>query len=181
MGLATAGTSQAANAELTLTYSCTFMLIGAQDMPSKVTAEGLPDAAVVGQPTAEASTKVVTTVSQQASDVLNWLGATTVEGSLTTTIPVDNAGTAQNLTSTLTIPKSPVGTGIFDVTATGTLAPMTFANAGTARTGLGDAELTLTPRLSDGSETFLGTLKAPCVVKPGQNTQLHQFEVTATE
>ncbi|MFI6095154.1 DUF6801 domain-containing protein [Lentzea sp. NPDC051213] len=178
MSVATAGTSSAATAELNITYSCTFTLIGAQDQPSKVTSPNLPDSATVGVPTAVADTTVTTTVSETAANVLNWLGATTVEGTMTTKVPVDNAGTVQQLTSNLTIPVTPVApSGTFDVTAAGTLPSMTLANAGTTSISLGAAELTLTPRRSDGTETFLGTFKVPCSVKPGQNTKLYEFQV----
>jgi len=178
--IAAAGTgSAAADVELNITYSCTFTLIGAQDQPSTVTATGLPDAAVVGEPTAEAQTKVVSTVSKSASDVLKWLGAATVEGTLNTTNSVDNAGTVSQVTSSLVIPKTNVGTGdTFDVTATGTFPSLTLANAGTTSISLGNASLIITPRHADGSTTFLGTITNPCVVKAGQNTKLHEFQVS---
>lgn len=53
------------------------------------------------------------------------------------------------------------------------------AQIGPAATiSLGDAELKLTPRLADGSPTWLGTITVPCTVKAGQNTQFHSFPVT---
>lgn len=180
LSIAAAGTSSAdADVQLNITYSCTFTLIGAQDQPSVVTATNLPDSAVVGQPTAEAQTQVVSTVSASATSVLNWLGAATVEGTLSTTNTIDNAGTVSQVTSTLVIPKTNVASsGTFNVTATGTFPSLTLANAGATSISLGNASLTLTPRHADGSTTFLGTFTNPCVVKAGQNTKLHEFQVS---
>ena len=66
LSVATAGTSSAATGELNLTYSCAFLLIGAQDMPAHVTSADLPDSAAVGVPTAESHNTVTTTVSEDA-------------------------------------------------------------------------------------------------------------------
>ncbi len=176
--IAAAGTAQAADVTLDITYSCTFTLIGAQDQPSTVTATNLPDSATVGTPTAGGTTQVVSTVSEAATGVLNWLGATTVEGSLSTTNTINNAGAVSTITTSLTIPKTNVApSGTFTVTGTGTFPPLTLANAGTTSISLGNASLTLTPRHADGSTTFLGTFTSPCTVKAGQNTKLHEFQV----
>lgn len=177
--IAAAGTgSAAADVELTITYSCTFTLIGAQDQPTKVTATNLPDSATVGTPTAEAQTQAVSTVSESAAGVLRWIGAATVEGTLSTKNAINNAGTASEVTTQLTIPKTNVpASGTFDVTATGTFPSLTLANAGTTTISLGSASLVLTPRHADGSETFLKTFTSPCTVKAGQETKLHEFQV----
>ncbi|ANZ37228.1 hypothetical protein BBK82_15300 [Lentzea guizhouensis] len=178
MSIAAAGTSQAADVTLDITYSCTFTLIGAQDQPSTVTATNMPDSATAGVPTAEGQTQVVSTVSESATSVLNWLGAATVEGTLSTTNTINNAGTVSSATATLTIPKTNVApSGTFNVTGTGVFPSLTLANPGTTTINLGNASLTLTPRHADGSTTFLGTFTSPCTVKAGQNTKLHEFQV----
>lgn len=173
-----AGTSQAADVTLNITYSCTFTLIGLQDQPSTVTATNLPDSATVGTPTAGGQTRVVSTVSAAATGVLNWLGAATVEGTLSTTNTINNAGSVSSVTATLAIPKTNVASsGTFNVTGTGTFPSLTLTKAGTTTVNLGNASLTLTPRHADGSTTFLGTFTSPCTVKAGQNTKLHEFQV----
>ena len=178
LSVATAGTSSAATAELNITYSCNFSIIGAQDMPTTVSSADLPDSATVGVPTAVAHNTVKSTVSEDATTTLFWLGAKSVDGTMTSQVPVSNGGTVQTLTSSATIPNTPVPTsGTFDVTATGTLPSMTLANAGTATISLGNAELKLTPRQADGSPTWLGTITVPCTVKAGQNTQFYSFPV----
>lgn len=178
LSVATAGTSSAAPAELNITYSCNFTLIGAQDMPTTVSSTDLPDSATVGVPTAESTTTVKSTVSASATTTLNWLGAKSVDGTMTSQVPVTNEGATQTLTSVSTIPNTPVpSSGTFEVTATGTFPAMTLANAGTATISLGDAELKLTPRYANGSPTWLGTITVPCTVKAGQNTQFHSFPV----
>jgi len=178
LSVATAGTSSAATAELNITYSCNFTLIGAQDMPTTVTSANLPDSAAVGVPTAVSDTTVKSTVSENATSTLNWLGAKSVDGTMTSKVPVTNGGATQTLTSVSTIPNTAVPpSGTFDVTATGTFPAMTLANAGTATISLGNAELKLTPRYANGDPTWLGTITVPCTVKAGQNTSFYTFPV----
>jgi hypothetical protein len=178
LSVATAGMSSAATAELNVTYSCNFSIIGAQDMPAHVTSPDLPDSAAVGVPTAVAGTTVTSTVSEDATTTLAWLGAKSVDGTMTTKVAVANGAANQTVDSVSTIPNTPVpASGTFNVTATGTLPSLTLANAGTATISLGTASLKLTPRQADGSPTWLGTLTVPCTVKAGQNTQLHSFPV----
>ncbi|NKE63125.1 hypothetical protein FXN61_42945 [Lentzea sp. PSKA42] len=181
LSVVTAGTSSAATAELNITYSCNFSIIGAQDMPTTVSSADLPDSAVVGVPTAVSNTTVKSTVSEDATTTLGWLGAKSVDGTMTSNVPVTDGSATQTLTSVSTIPNTPVpASGTFDVTATGTLPAMMLANAGTAAISLGNAELKLTPRQADGSPTWLGTITVPCTVKAGQNTQLYSFPVAAS-
>ncbi|MFC3898550.1 DUF6801 domain-containing protein [Lentzea rhizosphaerae] len=178
LSVATAGTSSAATAELNITYSCNFALIGAQDMPTTVSSSDLPDSAAVGVPTAASNTTVKSTVSESATTTLGWLGAKSVDGTMTSNVPVTNGSATQTLTSVSTIPNTPVpASGTFEVTATGTFPAMTLANAGTATITLGNAELKLTPRYANGDPTWLGTITVPCTVKAGQNTTFHTFPV----
>lgn len=176
--VAMAGPSLAATAELNITYSCNFTLIGAQDMPTTVSSSNLPDSAAVGVPTAASDTTVKSTVSESATNTLAWLGAKSVDGTMTSQVPVTNGGSTQTLTSVSTIPNTAVpSSGTFDVTATGTFPAMTLANAGTATISLGNAELKLTPRYANGDPTWLGTITVPCTVKAGQNAQFYSFPV----
>ena len=176
--MVTAGTSSAAPASLNITYSCNFTLIGAQDMPTTVSSTDLPDSATVGVPTAVSNTTVTSTVSESATTTLAWLGAKSVDGTMTSQVPVVNGSATQTLTSVSTIPNTPVpSSGTFQVTATGTFPAMTLANAGSATISLGSAELKLTPRLANGDATWLGTITVPCTVKPGQSTTFYTFPV----
>ncbi|WP_434444435.1 DUF6801 domain-containing protein [Lentzea sp. E54] len=178
LSVATAGTSSAATAELSITYSCEFSIAGTHDMPSVVSSPNVPDSAAVGVPTAPASATVITTVSDDVRNTLWWIGGRSVDGTMTTNIAVDNAGTVQNLTSTLTIPNTPVpSSGSFQVVATGTLPALTLANAGTTSINLGAANLALTPRYANGDPTWIGVVHVPCTVKPGQVTKFHEFQV----
>ncbi|PWK79508.1 hypothetical protein C8D88_12435 [Lentzea atacamensis] len=178
LSVATAGTSLAGTAQLNITYSCNFSIIGAQDMPTTVSSSDLPDSATAGVPTAPSNTTVKSTVSEDATTTLFWLGAKSVDGTMTSQVPVTNEGATQTLTSVSTIPNTPVPTsGTFDVTATGTFPAMTLVNAGTATITLGSAELKLTPRQANGDPTWLGTITVPCTVKAGQNTQFYSFPV----
>ncbi|MEU0884838.1 DUF6801 domain-containing protein [Lentzea sp. NPDC005914] len=178
LSVVTAVPSLAATASLNITYSCNFTLIGAQDMPTTVSSADLPDAATVGVPTAVSNTTVKSTVSEDATTTLGFLGAKSVDGTMTSNVPVANGGATQTLTSVSTIPNTPVpSSGTFDVTATGTFPAMTLANAGSATISLGSATLKLTPRMADGSPTWLGTITVPCTIKAGQNTAFYTFPV----
>lgn len=178
LSVATAGTSSAATAELSITYSCQFSIAGTHDMPSVVSSPNVPDSAAVGVPTAPASATVTTTVSDDVRNTLWWIGGRSVDGTMTTNIAVDNAGAVQNLTSTLTIPNTPVpSSGSFQVVATGTLPALTLANPGTTSINLGEANLALTPRYENGDPTWIGVVNVPCTVKPGQVTKFHEFQV----
>ncbi|MGW6928486.1 DUF6801 domain-containing protein [Lentzea sp. NPDC054927] len=178
LSVATAGTSSAATAELSITYSCVFSIAGTHDMPSTVTSNDVPDSATVGVPTAPSTTSVVTTVSDDVRNTLWWIGGRSVDGTLTTNVTVDNAGSVQNLTSTSTIPNTAVpSSGSFQVTATGTFPALTLANAGTATISLGNAALALTPRYANGDPTWIGVVNVPCTVKAGQPTKFHEFPV----
>jgi hypothetical protein len=178
LSVATAGVSSAATAELNLTYSCAFAIIGAQDTPATVTSPDAPDSAAVGVPTAVSHNTVKSTVSEDATTTLAWLGAKTVDGTLTTTVTVSNEGTTQTLSSVAVIPSTAVpASGTFTVTAAGTMPSFTVTKAGSATISLGNSELKLTPRQADGSPTWLGTITNQCTVKPGQTTAFHTFPV----
>jgi hypothetical protein len=176
--VAMAGPSLAATASLNITYTCHFSLLGDQAMSATVSSADLPDSAAVGVPTASSTNTVTSVVPEVARGTLYFFGARTVEGTMTSTVPVTNGGATQTLTSVSTIPSTPIpANGTFQVTATGTFPAMTLANAGTATISLGDATLTLTPRNESGDTTLLGTLNVPCKVNAGQNTAFYTFPV----
>ncbi|MCR3752271.1 MULTISPECIES: DUF6801 domain-containing protein [Lentzea] len=178
LSVATAGTSSAATAELSLTYSCQFSVAGTHDVPTVVSSPNLPDSAAVGVPTEPASATVTSTVSDDVRNTLWWIGGRSVDGTLTTNIAVDNAGSVQNLSSTLTIPNTPVpSSGTFQVVASGTLPALTLANAGTTSINLGNADLALTPRYDNGEPTWIGVVHVPCTVVAGQPTKFYEFTV----
>ncbi|MDX8148459.1 DUF6801 domain-containing protein [Lentzea sp. BCCO 10_0061] len=178
LSVATAGTSSAATASLNITYVCEFSITGTHDVPTVVTSPNVPDSAAVGVPTAVADTTVAATVSDDIRNTLWWIGGRSVDGTMTTNVVVDNAGTVQNLTATSTIPSTQVpSSGTFQVVATGTLPSLTLANAGTTTISLGTATLALTPRYANGDPTWIGTVNSPCTVKAGQATKFHEFTV----
>jgi uncharacterized protein DUF6801 len=178
VAFAGAGTGMAATGALTLNYSCPFPLLGAQDMTVTISVAGLPDAATVGVPTSEATVVATATVPGGPTWGLNLFGAKTIEGTAVSTTTIDNAGSAVNASPSLTIPSTPVpASGTFDAVASGTVQPITFANAGTTTYSVGGFSTTLTPRTADGSLTGLGTFTSDCTLKPGQNTTLYSFDV----
>lgn len=178
MTFAGAGTGLAATGSLTLNYTCPFPLLGAQDMTVKVQVDQLPDEAVVGQPTPEALVTATATVGSTPTWGLNLFGAKTIQGTAQAITLIDNAGTATEVAPALAVPTTAVpATGTFDAVATGSFAPLTFANAGTTTYSVGSFSTALTPRKADGTETSLGTLNLTCTLKPGQNTLLYTVQV----
>ncbi|MFD4668443.1 DUF6801 domain-containing protein [Lentzea sp. NPDC058450] len=178
LSVATAGTSSAATASLTITYRCEFSITGTHDVPTVVTSPDVPDSAAVGVPTAPASTSVTATVSDDIRNTLWWIGGRSVDGTLSTAITVTNGSSVQNITATSTIPNTAVpASGTFQVVATGTFPALTLPNAGTATISLGNATLALTPRYANGDPTWIGTVNSPCTVGAGQATKFHEFPV----
>ncbi|MGM1062096.1 DUF6801 domain-containing protein [Saccharothrix sp. Mg75] len=178
VAFAGAGAGQAAEASLTLVYSCPFPLIGTQDMSVRIDVADLPDSAVVGVETPATRVTATATVPPTATQGLALVGAATVEGTARARTTIDNAGAVLEVVPDLVVAKTAVpASGAFDTVATGGTPPVTFANAGATTISVGDFSTTLTPRKADGTETGLGTFTSDCTLKPGQDTLLHEFTV----
>jgi hypothetical protein len=170
--------SSAADSSLTLNYTCPFPLIGNQKLVTKITVT-LPDSVVVNTPTPEIPITADVTVPATATQGLNLVGATTIEGTAKANAHLDNAGLGLDLTPTLAIPTTPVpadGTA-FTVRATGKAPSVSFPNAGPSSITVGDYLTTLTPKKADGTPTGLGTFDSKCTVDAGQDTTLAKFTV----
>jgi hypothetical protein len=147
-------------------------------MTVTIVVDQLPDSAVVGAPTPEATVTATATVGATPTWGLNLFGAKTIDGTGRSTTRIDNAGTVVEVAPDLTIPSTPVpASGAFDVVAGGTVAPLTFTNSGTTTYSAGNFSTTLTPRTANGGTTGLGTFTSNCTLKPGQNTVLYQIQV----
>ena len=174
-----AAMAQAAESSLTLSYACTFPVIGSravtatfgQDLPVSVTA-GVPNS-----PSGATADIVVPSVVTRG---LNLVGAATVSGSAIGVQSVTNGAARFGGPLRYTVPGTPVpASGAFTMHATGTFPSVTYPNAGTASISVGNLSLTLTPLDSRGKPTALGTFTAPCTQVPGQSNVLGTFPVLA--
>lgn len=174
-----AAMAQAAESSLTLSYTCTFPLIGSravtatygQDLPVSVTA------GVANSPSGATADIVVPSVVTRG---LNLVGAATVSGSAIAVQSVTNGAARFGGPLRYTVPGTPVPvSGAFTMHAMGTFPSVAYPNAGTASISVGTLSLTLTPRDSRGKPTVLGTFTAPCTQVPGQNNVLGTFPVLA--
>ena len=173
----------AAAATLTLDYTCTFPLIGAQPLAVAITAQ-IPDQVSPGVPTGEFQIDAVSTVNDAARVGLRTVGATTLEGTVAAEAHLAVPNLDLPLSVDMAIPSAPIptATGPFTVNANGSTPSLTFSpnNAGTGTITVGDLVLTMTPRDANGNPTGLGTFDADCTVVPGQDQTLHTFTIGGT-
>jgi hypothetical protein len=140
-----AGNADAAPASLTLNFSCTFPLIGTQDLPVTISAT-LPDQATAGVATDPFPLSAAVQVSATADEGLTLVGATSVSGTASADSTVTDGATSIDVMAPLTVPSTPVpASGAFTATATGEAPSVTLPNVGTATITVGDFTTTLTP------------------------------------
>jgi hypothetical protein len=174
-----AGPASAADATLTLNYSCPFPLIGNQTLAVVIDAT-LPDSVDAGGATGSLTFSTAVTVPANASAGLSLVGATTVSGTATADSTVTDGSATLPVSASLTIPSTPVpASGAFTVNATGSAPSVTLPNAGTATVDVGNFSTTLTPLNASGQPTSLGTFTSDCTLVAGQNTTLGTITVNA--
>ena len=174
-----AGPANAADATLTLNYTCPFPLIGNQNLVVTIDAQ-LPDSAVQNQPTPQFAFSAAVTVPATATQGLTLVGATSVSGTATASSTLADGSLSLPLSVPLTVPATPVpASGAFTVNSSGTAPSVSLPNAGTASITVGDFSTTLTPVKADGTPTGLGTFTSACTQVAGQNNVLATFPVTA--
>ena len=171
--------ARAAESSLTLSYTCTFPLIGSQSV-SATYGQNLPGSVTQGVPNSPAAVTADVTVPAVVTKGLALIGAATVSGSAVTLQSVTNGATRFGGPVSYTVPSTPVpASGAFTMHATGTFPSVTYPNTGTAKLAVVSLSLTLTPLDSKGKPTALGTFTAPCTQGPGQNNVLGTFAVLA--
>ena len=174
-----AASAQAAQSSLTLSYTCTFPVIGSR--PVTVTyGQDLPGSVTQGVPNRPSSATADIMVPAVVTKGFNLVGAATVSGSAAARQTVTNGAARFGGPVAYTVPSTPVpASGAFTMHATGTFPSVTYPNAGTATITVGDLSQTLTPLTSRGKPTVLGTFTVPCTQVPGQNNVLGTFPVLA--
>lgn len=182
LALVGTGVAHAAPVSKTLTYTCEFPLIGADQLQVTISVN-LPDSAKVGQPAQATDFKVSVLVPERIVEAFDLFEAKSLDGSAVARFDVkDAAGVSKNVEIPgLTVPSTPIpDTGDLTVPAFGDVPPVTVDNAGQAEVIIGAGfEGKLTPRKADGSPTELGTFDLPCTVDAGQDRKLGEYPVAA--
>jgi hypothetical protein len=172
-----AASAQAAESSLTLSYACTFPLIGSHSV-STTYGQDLPVSVTQGVPNSPSDVTADIVVPRIVTRGLNLIGAATISGSAVAGQSVTNGAARFGGPVRYTVPGTPVpASGAFTVHATGTFPSVTYPNAGTAQLSVGNLVLTLTPLDSRGNPTALGTFTTPCTQISGQNNVLGTFRV----
>jgi hypothetical protein len=172
-----AASARAAQSSLTLSYACTFPLIGSHSV-STTYGQDLPVSVTQGVPNSPSAVTADIVVPRIVTGGLNLIGAATVSGSAVARQSVTNGAARFGGPVRYTVPGTPIpASGAFTMHATGTFPSVTYPNAGTASISVGDLTLTLTPLDRRGRPTVLGTFTTPCTQVSGQNNVLGTFQV----
>ncbi|WP_156755261.1 DUF6801 domain-containing protein [Actinokineospora pegani] len=185
-----AATAQAAPAEAALgtqsvitkqiTFSCTYPLIGARDVPATVTAT-FPDTVAAGSPIHTTDFSVAVELDSLTLQALSLIGATTVEGTSTAGVDLDVNGTELGVTLPgLTIPVTNIaGPAPVALNITGAVPSLTVKAPGQVDIAIGNTFTgKITPRTATGAETGLGTFDLNCSQNAGQDPSLVSIPVT---
>jgi hypothetical protein len=172
-----AATAQAAASSLTLSYTCTFPLLGSR--PVTVTyGQDLPGSVTQGVPNSPSDATADVVLPAVVTKGLNLIGAATVSGSATAIQSVTNGAARFGGPVRYTVPGTPVpASGAFTLPASGRFPSVTYPNVGTASIAVRNLSLTLTPLNGRGRPTALGTFTTPCTARRGQNNVLGTFPV----
>lgn len=174
-----AGSARAAESSLTLSYACTFPVIGSRSVTATY-GQDLPVSVTQGVPNSPSAVTADIVVPAGVTRGFNLVGAATVSGSAVAQQSVTNGAARFGGPVAYTVPSTPVpASGAFTMHATGTFPSVAYPNAGTASIMVGDLSQTLTPLNSRGRPTVLGTFTVPCTQAPGQNNVLGTFPVLA--
>ena len=171
--------ARAAESSLTLSYTCTFPVIGARPVTATY-GQDLPVSVTQGVPNSPSGVTADIVVPAGVTKGLNLVGAASISGSAVAGQSVTNGAARFGGPVTYTMPSMPVpASGAFTMHATGTFPSVTYPNAGTATISVGDLSQRLTPLNSRGKPTVLGTFTVPCTQVAGQNNALGTFPVLA--
>ncbi len=174
-----AASARAAEGSLTLSYACSFPVIGSRSVSVTYRAD-LPASVTQGVLTSSLGATADIAVPAIVTAGLNLVGAATVSGSAAGDESVTNGAARFGGPVPYIVPGTPVpASGAFTINATGTFPTVLFPNTGTADIMVGNLSLTLTPRDSHGRSTALGTFASLCTPKPRQNNVLGAIPVLA--
>jgi len=125
IGLAGVGTAHADPVSLTLQYTCTFPLIGAQPLQVVINTD-IPTSVPVGVPTPEFDIQAVSTVNEKTTQGLSLVGAKTIEGTADSSAQVEAPGITLPVSVPIALEKTDLpASGAFDINASGVTPALT--------------------------------------------------------
>ncbi len=189
-GLGTAA-SPAQAASLSLNYTCSYPLIGAQPLKVDIDA-GIPATIPVNEPSGAFDITATATTGGNTWTGLNLVGAKTIEGAATAAAQVAAPGGLNlpvNVPITIGKTDVPATNQPLTLTATGQTPSLTFTQEGSGTITVGNLNLNMTARDASGTPINLppvgtdsdgdpGTFDVACTPDAGQNQTLATFTVT---
>lgn len=169
---------------LELDYTCTFPILEEQPLSVQITAD-IPGEAEVGVPTGDFFIDAIATVSEESWNGLNFVGTTTLQGSVAAGSRISGPGIGLDLTVPMDITELslPTESGAFDTEASGSTPSLSFSesNIGDIEVTVGDLVMSLEPRDQNGQLTGLGPFESECSLNAGQNPLLQTITVTGEQ
>jgi len=178
-GVVGAGSAAAEPDSLTVTYSCSFPLIGTQSVMMRITAD-IPGTIAVGASTPRfAVHAVATVVNQFAVPGLGLIGVTTVQGTADAAAEVTAPQGSIPVAAVFDLARTKIpSSGLLTLVSSTTVPSLTFDRAGPARLTVGGLTLHLAPKNASG-DLIPGNITVPCTLNSGQGNVLSSFEITA--
>lgn len=176
LALVAATAATAAASSLTLTYTCSFPLIGSEN--TTVTISGnFPSSMREGTTTTVSFTGTID-LPANVTQAFNLVGATTVSGTASIALVQTEGAQIVSTSLPLTVPGTKIpASGVFPLTTAGNLGLGPYS-PGTVTITVGTVGLALTPLNASGQPTSLGTFSTNCTPNSGQNTTLATITVT---
>ncbi|SDI84738.1 hypothetical protein SAMN05444157_0454 [Frankineae bacterium MT45] len=171
----------------TLNTTCTIPVAGAEKYAAVVKAT-IPTSAKVGDKIALQNFSITVTLNSATTDALQILGATTLQGSITSAATLSHASPSP-LSITATVPTTAVPQTVdangdgppFSITATGTSPTATFTSAGTATLTATTVNAVFNPKNAAGTSVLpVAKQSIPCSFDSGQSLVLATVPVAAT-
>ncbi|MDH6116421.1 hypothetical protein ABH930_000820 [Kitasatospora sp. GAS204A] len=173
-----AGSAAAQTVSLTLSYTCTFPVIGGQSIAMRIDSD-IPNSVAAGQSNPNFAFQAVVTAGDGVAQGLSVIGVRIVEGSGDADVSVAVPGGPMAVTVSAPIPKTPIPpAGSFDIKAAGTAPALTFNQPGHGTITIGGILLHLVPEDANGNLTFPGKIDVPCALDAGQNNLVATFDIT---
>ncbi|WP_370135007.1 DUF6801 domain-containing protein [Streptacidiphilus sp. EB103A] len=181
MGTLGTGTAAAQPASAMLKYTCTFPTIGGQPITATISTD-IPTSITVGQSSRPFAITAAAAVNTGFALGLRYvLGVSIIEGTLDAGTTVTAPQGDIRVPVHLTIARTGIPTGSFNIPATGTAPTLSFSKPGSARITAGDFTLHLIPEDANGNITRLGRVNVPCKLNTGQNNVVTSFDITGTQ
>jgi hypothetical protein len=175
-----AGPASADSGEATLRFTCTVASFPGQSVTARLRWT-VPDSVIVHQPTPAVPIEVTTTLGAIVTDGAGMIGVSSAQGRVDASGVVAAPEGSVRVDVPLTVPHTEVPeSGPMSIRATGTIPGRVFHRPGPATVTIGDVfAVGVDLKNADGDTVW--HLDASCVLDPGQNTVLSQFQIMTAE